>query len=383
MKTREFDPWFDQSVLWNGNRRQFFQGKRKRLQAGGWDMLMLTRYFDEIQLDENTQDVLPNVLDHYRRAGLEPTEHITWHQRGSKKLPQGWQYMPCGLNRKMAPKNIRNSQEILAWDSVIRRCASKEAFTAYAKKRRFSGLMPRTLSFKAGQAPVIPSDFGPGWVKDAEREVTGESNVIGPLEGEDLLAAAKRFASTGFAYQVQQHVEGVDVSMQYLAVRTEGKTRLHYLATTEQVVHKQGNGAHHAGNRWGPSVPDLGALTNGISEGLVADGMQGFFGIDARSNGLTQRITEPNLRINGSSAVLVLAKMYGFDEGLVIREMPVNRHLSLDQRFSRIRSSGLEFNVDDGGVLVHNAGYRDTLGVAVIGSEPQAKLDEISKRLVA
>jgi len=379
MTSREIELW-PTPVLWNGNRAQFFQGNLERLQGGGWDFLMLSRYDDELQLNGRGQYVFPHMLAHVRRAGSEPTERVTWHQRGDKDLPQGMQYMPCGLNLSMAPANMQDSEEFLRWAELLRQAAKKSDFVRWATDNGLVGLMPETLPFAANQAPEIREGFGPGWVKDAESEVTGKTNVHGPFEGERLMAAAVDFSGEGIAYQVQQHVEGIDISNQYLVVRENGESTLHFLGTTEQVVHEEEDGAHHAGNRWGPAVNDCGWMTHAIAQRLVAQGLQGFFGIDARVDGLTGRVTEPNLRTNGSSAGLAFGLMHGFNDGLLIRESPVNRHLSLDQLFGRIERSGLEFRPGIGGVMVHTVGYveQGTLGLTAYGPDAQAMFDEMS-----
>jgi len=379
MTSREDKLW-PTPVLWNGNRAQFFRGNRERLRSGGWDFLMLSRHFDEIQLDGRLQHVFPHMLAHLGRAGFEPTQQVTWHQQGNKELAPGMQYMPCGLNLPMAPANVRDSEEFQMWDEVLRQAAQKRAFVTWAKNNGLIGLMPETLPFDANELPVIPPDFGLGWVKDAESEVTGKTNVHGPFEGEQLMAAAVDFSGEGLAYQVQQHVDGVDISNQYLVVRKDGESTLHFLGTTEQVVHEEEDGAHHAGNRWRPAVGDCGWMTHAIAQKLVAQGLQGFFGIDARVDGLTGRVTEPNLRTNGSSAALALGLMNGFDDGLLIRESPVNPNLSLDQLFGRIERSGLEFRPVIGGVIVHTIGYveQGTLGLTAYGPDAQDMFDEMS-----
>lgn len=334
-----------------------------------------------MQLNEAVKRIHPHAREHLQRCGLNPAE-VVWTQEPVGLLGAE-QYVPCMFNRRLAPGNAFQ-QQYVDWANVIERYSSKEGLLAYANRAGFFGLLPPTLTIAS--ALELPGAFpfgGPYWVKNAEGETTGGVNVLGPLARGELADAVSRFTGQGVKAQVQKHVDGKDISNQYLAVvNAVGEVELKFLGTTSQVV----SGGHHVGNKWPATVGDCGWLTHGLAQALVSMGLQGFFGVDARISDLSGYVTEWNLRVNGSSVPLYLARKWGYTEAYLIRETPLNPALSARQVFHRLRVSGLEHRPGRGGAVAYLWGWAETahtLGIATFGERAREMYDEVSELLIA
>jgi hypothetical protein len=363
-------------ALLNGNLAQGFLSENpERLKGGGTQYLAISTHGDRLQLDRSVRSLYPFEADHLRDCTLEPTTNIVWNQDAVRLYPRE-SYVPCMFDSAHAPEGVLDQEWARKWQHVIDLASMKSEFPGVMEEWGFSGLIPRSLVFRPGDTVVIPEDMGPVWVKRTF-ETSGGVNVEGPLGGADLDAAIRRFQKRDEAFQVQEHVSGEDYSNQYF-VEPDGTLR--FLGSTKQVVI---NG-HHAGNE--SSKDDWGPLTHAIAQKLAALGLRGFFGIDFRVDGLTGRVTEFNLRVNGSSVPEYLRQQFGFKSVFLIRETPVNPHLHFPQVFDRLKKAGLAFNPDTGGAMVYLWGWfltGRTLGIAIFGDDARARYDEVSRILLA
>jgi hypothetical protein len=363
-------------ALLNGFLGQGFQSDNpERMKGGGTQYLAISTNGDRVQLDPSVRSLFRPAIAHLRRCGLNPTTNIVWNQ-GAVPMLRRETYVPCMFESAYAPPNVRELDWARNWQKVIETASMKSEFPGVMEDWGFSGLIPRSLVFRPGDTVDIPEGMNKVWLKRTV-ETTGGVNVEGPLGGADLDAAIRRFQRRDEAFQVQEHVSGEDYSNQYFA---EFDGTLRFLATTEQVVI---NG-HHAGNE--TSSDDWGPLTHAIAQKLVALGLRGFFGIDFRVDGLTGRVTEFNLRVNGSSVPEYLRVQFGFSKVFLIRETQVNPRLSLTQALDRLKNTGHELDPHTGGAVAYLWGWFKTgrtLGIAIYGDDARARYDEVSSILRA
>lgn len=363
-------------ALLNGNLAQgFLSEDPERLIGGGTQYLAISTPGDRLQLDPSVQPLLADAAAHLRRCGLNPTNEIVWTQDAVPLLP-GESYVPCMFDSTRAPQGVMDQEWARNWQQVIDLAAMKSEFPGVMEEWGFSGLIPKSLVFRPGDDVVIPLNIRPVWVKRTF-ETSGGVNVEGPLDGAALDAVIHSFLQRGEPFQVQQDVPGDDRSNQYWAAPWDGA--LAFLGSTKQAVIR----GHHAGNE--SSKDDWGPLTHAIAQMLVALGLRGFFGIDFRVDGLTGRVTEFNLRVNGSSVPEYLRWLFGLKRVFLIRETPVNPKLQFSQVFDRLQDAGLEFNPTTGGVMVYLFGWfltGHTLGISIYGDDPQPRYDEVSRLLL-
>lgn len=362
-------------ALLNGYLGQGFQSDNpERLIGGGTQYLAISTPGDRLQLDPSVLTLLADAADHLRRCGLNPTNDIVETQDAVPLLP-GESYVPCMFDSARAPQGAMDHEWARKWKQAIDLAAMKSEFPGVMEAWGFSGLSPKSLVSRPGNEVIIPLEMEPVWIKRVF-ETTGGVNVEGPLEDADLDAAVRRFRRRGEAFQVQKDVPGDDYSNQYF-IEWDGTLR--FLGSTRQVVI---NG-HHAGNE--SSKDDWGPLTHAIAQKLAALGLRGFFGIDFRVDGLTGRVTEFNLRVNGSSVPEYLRQLLGFKRVYLIRETPVNPRLRFSQVFDRLQDAGLELVPGQGGVIVYLFGWfltGHTLGISIYGDDPQPQYDEVSRLLL-
>lgn len=353
--------------------QQGFDGDPERLKAGGTQYYCVSLPEDRVQLDASVVDLVEAARPHYLRVGLNPTTTIVSTQSAVDLLP-GEVYVPCMYNPQWAPQNALDP----SWNQVIVDAAMKSEFVKFMTTHGFIGLAPATQVARPGEVIDLPAGVDKVWFKRTI-ETSGGVNVEGPVGGEQFADKAATYAQRGEPYQIQEHVHGVDISNQYwVEVDIDGNATLEFFGTTEQVMVKD----HHAGNRWPAPVGDWGPLTHAIAEKLVALGLRGFFGVDARVNGITGRITEFNLRVNGSSVPLMLARRLGADSVSLRRETLVHRSLTPERMFQRLEDSGHEFRGGEG-VVVYLVGWfrQGTVGIATFGANSQRRYDKVERLL--
>lgn len=230
--------------------------------------------------------------------------------------------------------------------------------------------MPRTFNFSVGERPNL--DGGRWWVKRCV-ETSGSVNVTGPHEADVLPSVIEEFVPNE-RYQIQEHVSGNDFSNQYFC---EENGHLHFLGTTEQVIVDN----HHVGNRLNHATPDWGGLTHKIATSFVDGGVRGFFGVDFRADGLRAWVTEPNIRVNGSSVPVTLMRRLKLSEMEFRREIKVAARYSFNDVFSAIRDHGLEYcPVRKQGAVVYLWGWyfsNKSVGVVALGNDSNRVLSDV------
>lgn len=303
--------------------------------------LGLSQPDDIIQLHRDLQILWPDIVEHYKRIGLEHTENVIWNlDLGQLAAHIG--YKPSVFY--FGPKEYKSWGDH-NWLEVVEYINSKNNFMALAEKLHMD--VPKTLCFdsvteinqKAMQDIVFPC-----YLKAAV-SVSG----VGIYRCEDaaeFVAAVGKFAAD-IPVQVQEEVPAETfLNLQYQVAA--GK--LVRLAASEQIL----EGFVHKGNRV-PASHEPWETVDVMAHWLWEQGIKGIFAFDvavvATADGYRYPAIECNPRYNGASYPTLLAKKLNISEWCAINVS--TRHRTL----ADIDLAGIEYRPESGkGVIIVNWG---------------------------
>lgn len=351
-----------------------FEASRERLDSAAAQVFGLTREGDAICLPVEFQEIFGTAADHLRNGGMNPTTNVIWHLNPSAE--------EIG-SRTLVPHTHSNRSHNPAAAAVRDAAGDKDRTPAWMSEVGLRHLMPQTTVLRPGEQFDADRWGNQRAMVKRCRESSGAAailNVVGPLAVPMIGNEVAKLHDRGEPAQIQAVVpengDGWDGSAQFFAFDGENGAELKLLGMTRQLVDPVDN--HHFGNEAPVHIDRRfeDALTE-VALALFNRGLRGFFGVDFRVsvNGGDFWVTEFNLRINGSSAPLMIMLLLGKSNMCFMREIQVHEDHSLKHALELVERAG--------GVAYH-FGFWQTqrrLGVVMFDDDAKPRLQELKARL--
>ncbi len=334
--------------------------------------LCLTGQDDIIQLPPVLSRQWPAILSHYKRIGLDCTQHVIWDLQIERMLEYP-QHHPSlfffgDKENKLFPDKARYQ--------ITRLLNSKNTTIELAEK--LGVLVPETQCFDRAvdAAAHLETVNFPCYLKPAiSLSGMGISRCENQKELATALAFSKRYPT--IPVQIQKEIRATHfLSLQY----SIHNGRLQRLLASEQLI----EGNSHVGNRV-PSPYAPWDICDNLAGVIQRQGMQGVFAFDLAvvKNDTAEvfYLIECNPRFNSATYPSLLAQKIGVTEWITITLPTPHRDLE------KIDLSGIEYDPDKGeGIILINWGgiLYGKLMVMLIGNPiRQEALLKIFKQRIA
>lgn len=352
-----------------------FDASPERLEGAAAQVLGVTREgLDAICLPKSFRTVFPTAVNHMRNMGLRPTTHVVSTLNPNARDIEGRTLVPHTHSDRSNNPNAA---------AVRDASGDKDRTPAWMSEVGLRHLMPQTTVLLPGQRFDADRWGNRRAMVKRCRESSGAAeflNVVGPLAVPMIGDAVAKLHDRGEPAQIQAAVpengDGWDGSAQFFAFDGENGSVLKLLGMTRQLVDPVDN--HHFGNEAPVHIDRRfeDALMQ-VAQALFNRGLRGFFGVDFRVsvNGDGFWVTEFNLRINGSSAPLMIMLLLGKSNMCFMREIEVHKGLSLEHALKLVEQA-------DG--VAYHFGFWQTqrrLGVVMFDDDATPRLQELKARL--